>query len=109
MKVKGIKKSERVRLIWRKRLEDWRSSGLSQAEYCRRSGIRPKSFAYWKKKEGESHSEVRFIPVSIPQRESAKKESCVKVILKGGYEIEVHDGFTPATLRAVVRTLTEAA
>lgn len=101
-------------MIWIKRLEDWCSSGLSQAEYCRRSGIRPKSFAYWKKKEGkkkeeESHSDVRFIPVSIPRRESVEKESRVKVILKGGYEIEVRDGFTPATLRAVVRTLTEAA
>jgi hypothetical protein len=103
--VKTPSQSERVREIWEKRIRDWDKSGLSQAEYCRRNGIRIKSFAYWKKKEAVQKKEVRLIPVSIPQHTHVKKETFVKVVLKNGYVIEVRDGFTPMTLREVVNVL----
>jgi hypothetical protein len=103
--MKASNQSERVRVIWEKRIRDWYKSGLSQAEYCRRNGIRIKSFAYWKKKETAHKKEVRLIPVSIPQNIHVTNETCVKVILKNGYVIEVRDGFTPSTLREVVNVL----
>ena len=31
---------------WRKRVEAWSRSGLSQAEYCRRQGLQPVSFSW---------------------------------------------------------------
>ena len=35
---------------WRKRMEAWGRSGLSQAEYCRRQGLQPVSFSWWKRR-----------------------------------------------------------
>lgn len=95
----------RVREIWKKRLREWRKSGLSQAEYCRQKGLRIKSFAYWKRKEKPEQKEVGFVGLSIPTIERVQDESPVRVILKSGYVIEIKDGFAPSTLRDVVRVL----
>ena len=103
--MKESSRNERLRLIWEKRLKDWRSSGMSQAAYCRRNGIRPKSFAYWKKKEGVPKKEVRFVPVSIPQEKSTPNGSPIRVSWGEKFVIEIKDGFTPSTLRAVVHAL----
>jgi len=35
---------------WKAVVEDWKKSGLSQATYCRRTGINPTRLSYWKKK-----------------------------------------------------------
>jgi hypothetical protein len=101
----SVKSHERVRKIWESRIKEWRASGLSQGEYCRRNGLRIKSFAYWKKKETGQAKGVKFVPIPIPLMESEKTESCIKVILGARYVIEIRDGFTPSTLRDVVRTL----
>jgi hypothetical protein len=36
------------RAHWQALLEEWRQSGLSQAEFCRRRGILPGTLAFWK-------------------------------------------------------------
>jgi hypothetical protein len=36
------------RAYWQALLEEWRRSGLSQAEFCRRRGILPGTLAFWK-------------------------------------------------------------
>jgi hypothetical protein len=33
---------------WRGHLSSWQSSGLSQAEYCRRKNLTPADFSWWK-------------------------------------------------------------
>jgi hypothetical protein len=33
---------------WTKRVSQWQASGLSQAEYCRRNGIKLTTFNFWK-------------------------------------------------------------
>jgi len=39
--------SERA-VYWRRLLADWERSGLSQAEFCRRRGVKAVTFAWWK-------------------------------------------------------------
>jgi hypothetical protein len=35
---------------WRKQIEDWRNSGLSQQAFCRNRGLSYHKFHYWRKK-----------------------------------------------------------
>ncbi len=44
-------RTERVR-YWQRRLDRWEQSGLSQAEFCRRCGLKAVTFSWWKKKLG---------------------------------------------------------
>ena len=36
--------------FWPKQIEDWKNSGLSQAGYCRQSGLKESRFYYWRKR-----------------------------------------------------------
>lgn len=101
-------KRERKRFFWEKHLKEWRASGLSQAEYCRLNKLRIKSFAYWKKKEKADEQPVVFVPVSFDPPSTIKNDSSIKVIVNERYVIEVCDGFTPLTLRQIVKVLEAA-
>jgi hypothetical protein len=41
--------SERA-VYWQRLLADWERSGLSQAEFCRRRGVKAVTFAWWKRR-----------------------------------------------------------
>jgi len=71
---------------WLNHLRNWETSGLSQAEYCRRSGISCKSFSsrksvLKKKLLSASSQEERFIPL----KQAEKRE--IKIKLSNGFEL----------------------
>jgi len=44
---------------WRRWLEKWERSGLTQAEFCRRHGLKAGNFAWWKRKLEETAGPLR--------------------------------------------------
>jgi hypothetical protein len=53
------------RAYWRSLIEQWRRSGVSQVEFCRRRGVRPGTFAFWKHTLArDGHG--RALPVARP-------------------------------------------
>lgn len=46
----SIEERRAIRKKWKNRLIDWRTSGLSQAEYCRRNSIDNRQLSKWKLK-----------------------------------------------------------
>lgn len=53
---------------WKSILEDWKSSGLPQAEYCRKKGLNIKTFSSWKGKLLDKKS----APAKKPAKAKAK-------------------------------------
>lgn len=59
---------------WESHLQRWRASGLSQAEYSRREGLRPNQLSYWHRRDRRlgtapkpsTHSGFVPIEVSMP-------------------------------------------
>jgi len=97
---------------WEAQLRAWQRSGLTQAEYCRRQGIRPKRFGSWKRRlEGgqPGHAgQVQFVAVAIrpePEVNRTPLVTALTLVTGKGYRIEVGDGFTPATLTSLLATL----
>ena len=37
----------KINAQWRRHVETWRESGLSQADYCRQQNLDPKTFSLW--------------------------------------------------------------
>jgi hypothetical protein len=104
------------RRFWEAQLGAWQRSGLTQAEYCRRQGLRRRLFCAWKRRLSgapqKDASPVRFIPVAIrPDVGTALPDLRVApnaqltVVTDGGYRIEVGDGFAPDTLSRLLSTL----
>jgi len=47
---------------WGRWLVKWERSGLTQAEFCRRHGLKAVNFGWWKRKLGEPAGPLRPIP-----------------------------------------------
>ncbi len=50
--------TERAR-YWQRHLDRWGRSGLSQAEFCRRHGLKAVTFAWWKRKLATGRTQTR--------------------------------------------------
>jgi hypothetical protein len=95
------------RSFWEKHITGWKTTGLSQMEYCRVNRIGIKSFHYWKRRIGSGNSMPALVelpfhnssPVSIL---SPCPQLCVVV---DRYRIEIGKGFDSEDLERVVRTL----
>jgi lambda repressor-like predicted transcriptional regulator len=113
---------------WADLIGEWRTSGLSQAEFCRRRGISDRSLSNWlhnspyreriarvlaARTQGDIHPETpRFVPVSVVTMTSASNaqhtsvsSSAIEIVLPGGPRIVVTSGFDAETLRRVVAAL----
>jgi len=95
---------------WARLVESWRKSGLTQAEFCRRRGVKAVTFAWWKRKlrgvperpyDRRSHStatrrrpEAKFAEVMWPDRVLAggAPVAATSDTLSGEYEIAFTDG-----------------
>ena len=76
--------AERRRERWRGTARRWRASGLSQAEFCRRRGIRVSKFSWWKRRlRGEPIGPPgKFIPLGVLQRPSRARR--LELVLANG-------------------------
>jgi len=58
---------------WARHLERQAASGLTQAAYCRREGIKVPSFQYWKRRlrsMGNGANQLRFVPIELTMSSS---------------------------------------
>jgi len=116
--------TERAR-HWQQVLIEWQRSGLTQAAFCRREGITPATFYWWKRRLGvdgkpsarvarpnqrdESFVEVRptqsavvpvgLVPPIVPIYE---------VVLPNGRSIRVGERFDPETLSRLIMAVEAA-
>jgi hypothetical protein len=83
----------------------WRSSGLSQAEYCRRNELKWSTFHYWRKRIQDSATAVSLVQVPISQNMSCHTGQELTLNLGDRYRVEIGDNFNPTTLAKLVDTL----
>lgn len=122
--------TERAR-YWQRHLDRWGRSGLSQAAYCRRHGLKAVTFAWWKRKLGAAVASSQERERSDKRSSSRKRASsrtgvngrpdakfvevamispgmaAYEVVLSGGLVIRVPEDFDPdkvSQLLAAVNT-----
>jgi hypothetical protein len=86
-------------------ISQWKSSELSQVEYCRRNKISLKSFQYWKGKTKRSCASA-LVELTLPKPLPVPLLSaCPQLCLVIGrqYRIEIAKGFDCEDLERVVR------
>ena len=106
---------------WRRFIGDWPGSGLTQAEYCRRHGVRLGSFSWWRfrvRQERDSVTPKRdgvsgFLPVRIVPPAANKSTSLpasssaapVEIVLSGDRLVRVYPESDLSFVRRVVEAL----
>ena len=100
---------------WRGLIASWSSSGLSQAEFCRRRSLRATQFSRWKRRlaaavdpqskgAGSRGSGVRLVPVALMGGRTAEAWD-LAVILRNGREIRARGELDAAKLQRLVELL----
>lgn len=110
---------------WADLVSQWRVSGLSQKEFCRRRDISDRALNNWLYKSpyrervarilaARSQDQLdaetpRFLPVTVlgatPGADSQASGATIEVVLPSGSRIAVTPGFDAETLRRVVAVL----
>lgn len=94
-------------------IDSWKTSNLSQAEYCRRGNISYYKFIYWKRKLASDHSSsgLTLLKLESPgfgqnfnRQSSPLPHSPIRFWLRD-FCIEVGDNFSPVLLSRLVETL----
>ena len=112
----AVPRSRTVDLCWKSLLNEFRRSGLTQAEFCRRRRISLHSFRKHlyqprpsQPTSGDDHPSAgagpHFVPVTIlpdPTPSITDPSSHLELILPNGRRIAVAPGFDPRTLRRLI-------
>src|SRR5581483_5210790 len=92
--------------LWSKRVERWKDSGLTAAEYAQEMGLNPHTLTYWKwrlkaqgcspnKRPAKKEAPVRggFVEVTVAQPEPAAEQSAqaepLELLLGGGLMLRI--------------------
>ena len=100
---------------WRAHVKAWLRGGGSQAEYCRRQGLAPADFSWWKhelarrdRQHAAKAEPPSFIPVVLRPETSYSAESChCQLVLKNGRRLNIGPG-VPAQRVAELATALES-
>ncbi len=97
------------RQFWQVRLEEWKDSGITQAEYCRRHNLDTRNFQYWKK---------RLLPkadiatlVELPAKlllSPGLADSPISLLIDTRFRVEVPRGFDAETLGRLIDVLSRS-
>ena len=123
-----------TRSVWQKRVEQWKSSGMSAAEFAERHGWRAQQLYWWSWKLGTLSStsrrgepasalpeDPRFLPVHVMSSPSSTRGSAtlltsaspssyvqpIEVTLPNGCVVRVQPGFEVTTLAQVLALAAE--
>jgi hypothetical protein len=89
---------------WARRVSRWRASGLSAAEYGRRSGLSEKTLRWWKwrfaaaARLAKTDAPLTFVEVT-PQREA------IEIVLASGTRIRLPSDFEASALARALDVL----
>ncbi len=98
-------------IYWQKHIKNWKRSGLSQREYCRKRGISASAFYYWhrKLKKQSKVEQPQFYPLILPDVPGAgcnDTASGLRLFLhERKYCIDIEKEFSAASLKKIIATL----
>ncbi len=106
----------RSRDQWRRLVDGWESSGLTQAQYCRKKGISVGSLQRWRRllagteEAGDNSAVARsFLPVRLLGHTDVASGVGVTVVLPDGLRIEIGTHCSPSLFREVLNVVRGAA
>lgn len=93
---------------WKRHIESWQGSSLTQTEYCQQHNLKNHQFVYWKKRFVQTETGVKFVPLnlgSLMSKRPSQSDSSVRLVFDHGLKVEVDPGFNPQLLRQIIMTL----
>jgi len=88
MKILEIK-----RTLWKDRVSEYKSSGLTMRKWCEENELKLHQLQYWVRKfKNEDHQGVKWLPVHVPVKSESEDNQTI-IINVGHYAVELNDDF----------------
>jgi hypothetical protein len=87
--------------FWNHHLEMQKSSGLSQAKYCRENGLNYTGFLYWQRKKSPQPNS--FISVKLKSAEISDENYFGRLHFSNGCYLSIHDAKALALILSEMR------
>jgi len=98
--------SRSAREIWAKRVERWKASGLSAAEFARREKVRERTLKWWKWQLGSRAKKAAPIsPLTFVEMTSTAPQDGLELVVESGTRVRVPSDFDAATLARLLDVL----
>jgi hypothetical protein len=101
----------KIHAHWRRHVEAWRESGLSQAAYCHQQGLNRKTFSVWTRRiQGDSSlgkgTPLELRPIQLePSAPVASTPTSVMLRLVIGAQLELSTAVSSGWLAELLRCL----
>ena len=101
----------KIHAHWRRHVEAWRESGLSQADYCQQQGLNRKTFSVWTRRVQGDLSLDKDAPLELltvqlePSAPVASAPASVMLRLANGVQLELSTAASPGWLAELLRCL----
>ncbi len=96
---------QQKRNFWQTHIKAWKDSNLSQAEYCRRQGLKAHLLCYWvNKKPVKPDHPLALVEIKAQQIPN-RSDIFLKLAIGDRYQLEIADNFSPTTLEQVLHIL----
>jgi len=101
----------KINAHWRRHVEAWRESGLSQAVYCRQQGLNHKTFSVWTRRVQvdltlDKNAPLGLLPVQVESSASvASTQTSIMLRLAHGAQLELSTDVPPPWLAELLRCL----
>ena len=107
MKKTQIRDSEAKQIFWQQHIENWKSSGLSQANYCQKHQINLHTFTSWRSKLKKECVSSILLPVSVAYEtyEPVSFSSGISFVVQDHYRINLDIEFNSDTLLKLINIL----
>jgi hypothetical protein len=100
-----MRRKHRSAVQWKQIIENWQSSGLSVAQFCRENTIPTSAFYRWKQRlsKQEVHDQASFIQIAWP----ATKDARLELAFPAGHVLRFAETTSNKTLVSVLAALKE--
>ena len=89
--------------FWKRKLQEYRSSGLSREAFSEQNGVNKSTLDYWFARIGKGQKATAM--VEVKQVCMPIQDSSIQIVVQGKYRIEIRSGFNPILLGEVVKAL----
>jgi hypothetical protein len=91
---------------WKRHWEAWKESGMSQAEYGRRQGLKIHAFRYWVTKFNQPEAlPVTTALVKLPIQAQTTRGASLELVVDKKYRLIIRTDFDSDLLQAVLTSL----
>lgn len=92
---------------WQQQISDWKTSGLSQKQYCLNRSLALSTFCYWKSRINNPKSTApTFFPLTIPTSPPDPPDAGLALLVgPKRFKIEIKEGFSQIALKKIIATL----